>query len=101
MVKLIFKFYIRIIIRELLRGESIEIPKIGFIRMITFKFNNKYQGYKTERQMQKQNNRNDMPVMYDLRDIKKHKRMAYYITLHGKAKKQLQTKIQEGIKYIK
>ena len=70
MVKLIFKFYIRAIVREILNGEEFEIPKIGFLRMLTFKFNNKYQVIAMR--VQKLNNRNDMPVICDQRDIKKH-----------------------------
>lgn len=101
MVKLIFKFYIRIIVREILNNEAFEIPKIGFLRMLTFKFNNKYQGYSNERQIQKLSNRNDMPVICDQRDIKKYTRLEYYISLHGKAKMQLKEKIKQGIKYIK
>lgn len=69
--------------------------------MLTFKFNNKYQGYSNERQIQKLSNRNDMPVICDQRDIKKYTRLEYYISLHGKAKMQLKEKIKQGIKYIK
>lgn len=99
MVKLIFKYYTRAIIREMLDGKQIEIPKIGYIRMLTFQFNNKYRGYTNERSAQKKANRNDMPVMCDIRDIKKYRRMRYYITLHGKANKLLNEKIKQGVKY--
>jgi hypothetical protein len=100
MVKLIFRYMMKILMRELLAGEDIEVKGVGFLRMKTFKFNNKYRGYGYERQKQKETNRNDMPLLYDVRKVNITKKLEYYISLHGATKKKHRELVKNGVKYL-
>ena len=86
--------------RELVSGEDIEVKRIGFFRMKTFKFNNNYRGYGKERQKQKLENRCDMPLLIDVRPVDINKKIEYYHSLHGLTKKRYNEAIKNGMKYL-
>lgn len=100
MVRLIFRYMMKILARELLAGKDIELRHIGFLRMRTFKFNNNYRGHSVERQRQKMDNRCDMPLLYDCRKVDTNKKLEYYISLHGLTTKHHNELVKKGIKYI-
>ena len=97
MVKLIFRKSLEIYIRELLRGEQVELPGIGYMQMHTSKFRNNYHG--KDRQKQKELNRSDAPYIYPC-DQKKGKPVIYYVWLHGLSKRRMQALIDKGKKYL-
>lgn len=100
MVALIFRFMMTILMRELIAAKDIQVKRIGFYRMQTFKFNNNYRGYGKERQKQKEENRCDMPLLIDVRPVLIDNKIEYYHTLHGLTKKRYNEAVKDGMKYL-
>ena len=96
MVKLIFRKSLEIYMRELLKGEQVEIPDIGYMQMRTTKFRFNYHGW--DRQRQKEKNRSDAPYLYPS-DMEKGKKAVYYVWLHGLSLRRLNALIDKGKKY--
>ena len=101
MVSRIFKHATRIMVSYLLESSFVQIKGLGYMCLQTFKFNNKYRGYKKNRHNQKITNRNDMILLINDLDPDHLKVISYYTSFHGLSKKLHNKKIKEGVVYYK
>lgn len=96
MVKLIFRISLKIFMRELLNGEAVELPTVGYMQMRTHKFNNNYKGH--DRQEQKEADRSDAPLVWpsEQKFARKEDKVVYFAWLHGLSKARHKELVKKG-----
>jgi hypothetical protein len=99
MVKLIFRVSLKIFMRELLEGNAVEMPDVGYMQMRTSKFNNAYRG--RDRQKQKEADRSDAPLIWPIQQkyARKEDKVVYFAWLHGLSARRHEELVKKGKTY--